>query len=42
MSIVLGVAGANYKDTAVCIMNHLRITYSIVFALDHETWNSVW
>ncbi|KAJ1263629.1 hypothetical protein BS78_09G200300 [Paspalum vaginatum] len=40
-SVVLGVAGASYRDMLmswVCRLRHLRVTNFIVCALDHETY----
>lgn len=41
MSVVLGVAGASYRDMLMswaCRLHHLRVTNFIVCALDHETY----
>lgn len=40
-SVVLGVAGASYRDMLmswVCRLRHLRVTNFVVCALDHETY----
>jgi len=40
-SVVLGVAGASYRDMLMswaCRLHHLRVTNFIVCALDHETY----
>ncbi|WVZ99218.1 hypothetical protein U9M48_044547 [Paspalum notatum var. saurae] len=40
-SVVLGVAGASYRDLLMswaCRLRHLRVTNFIVCALDHETY----
>jgi hypothetical protein len=40
-SVVLGVAGAGYRDMLmswVCRLRHLRVTNFIVCAVDHETY----